>query len=85
MQVTRKSMLSGESNTMDLDVTEDQIRRWRGGELIQNVMPKLSAEQREFLISGTMPDEWDEMMQDRDDRYQDWDDGSYDDDPNPYH
>ena len=85
MQVTRKSMISGESNTMDLPVTELMLRRWRGGELIQNVMPHLSAEQREFLISGCMPQEWDEVMRERDDQYQDWDDGRYDDDPNPYH
>ena len=48
-------------------------------------MPHLSAEQREFLISGCMPQEWDEVMRERDDQYQDWDDGRYDDDPNPYH
>ena len=83
MQVTRKSMISGESNTMDLPVTEVMLRRWRGGELIQNVMPHLSAEQREFLISGCMPQEWDEVMRERDDQnqYEDWDDGRYDDDP----
>ena len=87
MQVTRKSMISGESNTMDLPVTELMLRRWRGGELIQNVMPHLSAEQREFLISGCMPQEWDEVMRERDEQnqYEDWDDGRYDDAPNPYH
>jgi hypothetical protein len=87
MQVTRKSMLSGESNTMDLPVTEKMLERWRSGGLVQKVMPHLSAEQREFLISGCMPEEWDEMMRDRDDQnqYEDWDDGHYDDDPNPYH
>ena len=87
MQVTRKSMLSGESNTMDLPVTEKMLERWRAGGLVQKVMPHLSAEQREFLISGCMPEEWDEMMRDRDDQnqHEDWDDGHYDDDPNPYH
>ena len=87
MQVTRKSMISGESNTMDLPVTEVMLRRWRGGELIQNVMPHLSAEQREFLISGCMPQEWDEVMRERDEQnqYEECDDGRYDDDPNPYH
>jgi hypothetical protein len=33
---------------------------WEGGELIQNVMPELSPEEREFLISGITPKEWDE-------------------------
>ena len=87
MQVTRKSMISGESNTMDLPVTEKMLERWRAGGLVQKVMPHLSAEQREFLISGCMPEEWDEMMRDRDDQnqHEDWDDGHYADDPNPYH
>ena len=32
------------------------------GKLIQNAMPDLTAEQREFLISGTTPDEWAAMF-----------------------
>jgi hypothetical protein len=63
MRVTRRSDLSGKENTMDMPVTEDQLRNWLGtpsqpGQLIQNVMPHLSAEQREFLISGCTPEEW---------------------------
>ena len=81
MQVTRKSLISGVAHTMDLAGTNNQLRRWRAGELIQNVMPHLTSEEREFLISGSMPDEWDEVMRD----YEEWDDGHYDDDPNPYH
>lgn len=45
-----------------IPVSYEQIERWRGGELIQNVMPELSADQREMLISGTCPTCWDAMF-----------------------
>lgn len=66
MKVTRKSLFSGQVNTMDLDVTEEQLARWRAGENIQDVFPNLTADEREFLISGCLPDEWDEMFDDDD-------------------
>ena len=36
----------------------DQIAAWRAGKLIQNAMPELSTDDREFLISGTSPEGW---------------------------
>jgi len=35
---------------------------WRDGELIQNVFPQLSADQREMLMTGIPPEEQEEMM-----------------------
>ena len=35
---------------------------WKNGELIQNALPELSAEERELLISRTCGDCWDEMF-----------------------
>ncbi len=37
---------------MDLPVTKQQVEAWQGGELIQNAMPDLSSEMREFIVSG---------------------------------
>ena len=62
MKVTMESKISGESNTLDLPITQDQIDRWIAGELIQNVMPELSASDREFLISGSTDKEWDDAF-----------------------
>ena len=42
---------------------QEQLDRWRGGELIQRVMPHLTPEEREFLISGSSSEEWDEMWE----------------------
>lgn len=38
--------------------------RWQGGELIQNAMPYLSADERELLISGICGTCWDELLED---------------------
>ena len=61
MLITRKSILSGRERTYDIDVTQDQIDRWLGGELIQNAMPHLSPEAREFLKTGIVDVEWQAM------------------------
>ncbi len=60
LEVTRKSILSGKTNTMALDITEEHLDKYEqvGGLLIQAVFPNLSAGEREFLISGITPEEW---------------------------
>ena len=44
--------LTGKHNEMDLDVTEEQIRRFENCEFVQNVFPHLNPTEREFLITG---------------------------------
>ena len=56
--ITRKSMISGEINSMELDVTQAQLDLWQGGELIQDVFPHLNADEREFIKTGITPQEW---------------------------
>jgi Na+-transporting NADH:ubiquinone oxidoreductase subunit NqrF len=60
--IRRQSPLTGEINVMELDVTYEQLLEWRRGGLIQRVMPNLTADQREFLVTGTYPGEWDPML-----------------------
>lgn len=40
----------------------EAFRRWRNGEYIQDVLPELSDDDREALISGLCPDCWDEVF-----------------------
>ena len=61
MSVTRKCLLTGAVRTKTMAVTQDQIDEWLGGELIQNVMPHLSLDEREFLITGI---DWDKAFPD---------------------
>lgn len=50
-----------------LPVSEAQITRWHSGELIQRVMPELSADDRELLISGICGSCFDQMFEEDDD------------------
>jgi len=51
-------MFSGIERTLDLPITEAQIADWQAGGLIQNVMPELSADEREFVMTGVTAQEW---------------------------
>jgi len=61
MQITNSNPFYGES-TMEIDVTLEQISAWKSGVLIQDAMPNLSSEEREFLISGFTPEQWEETF-----------------------
>lgn len=67
MEITRKSMISGKTRTIDLPITEDQITSYKGGTLVQYAFPHLSDADREFFISGITDDEWNEAFPDDDD------------------
>lgn len=38
--------------TRNLDISGEQFNRWVSGELIQDVMPQLGVDDREWLITG---------------------------------
>ena len=59
IRIERISTLSGISHVREIDITEEQLSALDGDGLIQNICPHLSADDREFLISGITPDEWD--------------------------
>ena len=59
MKITRTSPFSNLTNVMDINVTEEQLALWESGTLIQNAMPNLSADEREFIKTGITPEEWD--------------------------
>ena len=47
---------------MDIPVTEEQLAAWDSGTLIQNAMPNLTPDQREFIMTGITPEQWVEMF-----------------------
>ena len=73
----RTSILSGITRTKEFDVTEEQYNAWVSGALIQNVMPHLSDDEREFLISGATAEEWEAFNEEAD--YDGYDDEVEDD------
>lgn len=62
MLITRKSMFTGKVHTLDVPCTEEQLRAWQNGVHIQNAMPNVSPEMREFLMTGTTPEEWNRIF-----------------------
>lgn len=62
MLITKKSPRTGKENTLDLPITQEQLDNWQAGTLIQNAMPNLDADQREFLITGLTKEDWDEIF-----------------------
>jgi hypothetical protein len=67
MKITRKSLISGIERTLEINITEEQFEKYlKGDDLIQNLMPELSANEREFIISGVTPEEWDQEFENED-------------------
>lgn len=56
MQITRGNI------TKDINVTQEQLDEWQQGGLIQNVMPHLTADEREFIMTGITSEEWDSIF-----------------------
>ena len=58
MKIVRTSMLTDNTNSWEIDVTEEQLANWQSGTLIHEAMPHLTPQEREFIMTGIMPDEW---------------------------
>ena len=64
---TRVSELTGKVNSMKIHADKHRVREWRSTPLserphIQNAFPELDDDEREFLLSGITPDEWDSLL-----------------------
>lgn len=66
MKITRTSMLSGISRTMDIPCTPEQYEAWETGTYIQDAMPQATPDEREFVLTGVTKAEWDEAFGDDD-------------------
>ena len=60
------SVFSHKTAQMWLNIRHNQFmvgyQMLSAGELIQNAFPMLSADEREFIMTGCTPEEWDEMF-----------------------
>ena len=59
MLITKTSILSGITRTKEINVNQSQIDKWVAGMLIQDAMPNVSVDEREFIMTGSTPEEWD--------------------------
>ena len=49
MIISSKSIMSGLSRSKEIDVSREQVKAWLTGDLIQNAMPNISPEDRDFI------------------------------------
>lgn len=60
---TRTSDLTGKLNSMDLPIIQEAVAAWKqSGQYVQDFFPQLNADQREFLLTGATPEEWEELF-----------------------
>ena len=63
MLITKISPVSGKEVSLDIPMTIDQYKQYiNGSGFVQNIFPELSADQREFLISGCTKSDWDSLF-----------------------
>ena len=66
MIITRKYPGTGKMNRRDIDVTAGQYAAWENGELIQDVMPNIPVDDREFIVSGCTPEDFEFLFPEED-------------------
>jgi len=59
-------MFTGIERTLDLDITQEQAEAYNKGAKIQDAFPHLSADDREFIMTGATADEWDNAFDEED-------------------
>lgn len=64
MLIHKRSQLTGVVRELEIPVTPEQLQSWKDGMLIQNAMPHLTIEQREFIMTGITQEEWDAVFKD---------------------
>ncbi len=64
LDVTKVSDFTGKVSTRSIPgITREQLDTYyKGHTCIQNVFPHLSADDREFIMTGVTPEEWDEAF-----------------------
>ena len=58
-QFVRKNIFTGEMNSMVFEISPLQLAMYDNGANVQDSFPQLSASEREFIISGVLPEDQD--------------------------
>lgn len=65
IEVQRVSPLTGNTNSMVLDITPEQIEEWDNPQrtkLIQDIFPNLGQDEREFIMTGYTVEDWESLQ-----------------------
>jgi hypothetical protein len=66
MLIQRISPIDRKQHAMQIDVTPFQLHDWSQGTSIQNAMPNLTPDEREFIRIGITPEQSEELYKDMD-------------------
>ena len=66
VKFSKTSSISGILNTMEFDMDPKEFDKaydeWKNGEYIQVAFSDLNEDEREFIMTGITPEEWEEMF-----------------------
>jgi hypothetical protein len=62
MKIQRISPVQHKLVEMEIDITPGQYAAWCRGLKIQDVAPHLPASEREFILSGCTPEDWNTLF-----------------------
>jgi hypothetical protein len=62
--ITKKKLCTILQQEYRVSVPLDKFLLWKAGALIQDVFPDLSLDDKEFMITGLTPTEWNSIMRD---------------------
>lgn len=63
-RVSTRSNFSGNTNSRDIPTYAVKIKDWMdGNDNIQDVLPNISADDREFLLTGITQEEWNTIFE----------------------
>lgn len=70
--ITRCSTLSGKVHTREIPVVEEKLIAWENTPrqqrpLVQEYFSELNADDREFILTGITPEEWEGLVPDESD------------------
>lgn len=60
--VTQVSPFSRKTHIMRIKMKQADLKAWINGKTIQDALPYLTADEREFLMTGITAEEWDKYM-----------------------
>ena len=60
-EIEKTSPITGKVNSMEIKMNPNDYVSWKNGTNIQDALPYLSVDEREFLITGLTPGDWEKM------------------------
>jgi len=66
MEITRTSVATDITRTVDMPITMAELLKYEGGASLHDAFPGLDADQREFILTGITADEWNNLYKEVD-------------------